>query len=87
MVNRKAKIPINKCLRLLDKYFIFLKFNQVVIFFLEETISTIKPITGEKMILQNRYPQNPIIRFIPKTPIIKLRAKYIICIVGGKEKI
>jgi len=54
---------------------------------LEETSNTIKPITGEKMILQNKYPQNPMMRFTPARPIIKLREKYKICIIGGNENI
>jgi hypothetical protein len=61
--------------------------TQAVVFFLEETSNTIKPITGEKIILQNKYPQNPMIRFTPAMPIIKLREKYNICIVGGNENI
>jgi len=54
---------------------IFLIRNQAAFFFGEDTSKTINPISGEKIILQNIFPQNPIMRFIPKTPIITLTAK------------
>jgi hypothetical protein len=54
---------------------------------LEETSKTSKQIMGEKRIIQKKYHQNPMIRFTPEIPIIKLREKYKICIMGGNENI